>query len=145
MKRTAVKKTICVPADAVWEVVSGIVNIECYLPGVSSSELLYQGTNPVRSIILLDGSHYKEVITGINHQQMELSYEMVDPTPFTYTQLKGTMRIIRLDDNSCEVCWVCTYQPEAGQAEEIETLLTLLMTLGIKGLEKCCKKMLVAA
>jgi hypothetical protein len=142
MKKTLVKKTIGVPAEDAWEVISMIKGIEDYLPGVSSSEVHTRGAYIVRSINLLDGSQYEEVIKKVDHENMELLYIISDPSPFSYSKFKGSIKVIHLTDDACEICWSCCYDPEDGPAEEIDVFLSLIISMGIKGVEKLCRKMM---
>lgn len=142
MKRTVVKKIIVVPASDAWEVISELTGVESYLPAVSSSEVFNHAGKIIRSINLLDGSHYEEVISRIDEENMELHYAISDPSPFPYSKLKGKIKITPVNEKSCEVLWSCCYDPENGPAEEMDVFLTLIISLGIRSIEKLCKKMM---
>lgn len=145
MKRTAIKMTIRAAAADAWEVVTDLSGVENYLPAISSSHVYFQGTNILRRITLMDGLQYEEWINSIDHDNMVMTYTMADPSPFQYTSLKGTIRVTPITDDSCEIFWECTYLVNEELAEEISTLLTLIINFGIKGIERRAKKMMAFA
>ncbi len=144
MKKTAVKMRINVPALAAWELVSDLSAIESFLPGISDSRVIKKGSAMVRRVELMDGQRYEEQFDKIDNDEMELWYHMAEPSPFKYKQLRGRIKIFRFDERSCEICWSCSYQVPDEYVSEIDDLLSLIMTLGIKGIERRCRSMELA-
>ena len=106
------------------------------MPGVSSSELTFAEDYTNRSVVLMDGSHYTERIIKVDDENKELHYTMIEPSPFPYKNLQGVIKVIPFIDECCEISWTCSYHVTNNLFEEIDALLTLIMSLGIKGIEK---------
>jgi ribosome-associated toxin RatA of RatAB toxin-antitoxin module len=136
MKKTVVNKTIAVPASDAWEIISDPVGLENYFPAVSSSEVVYRRGVPVRKVILLDGSHYEEVFNRIDYENRKVNYSIIDPSPLPYSKLKGCITIKPVDEDTCEVRWACCYDTGNGAAEDIDMMLTLVISFAIKGIER---------
>ena len=145
MKNSTAQIKIKVSANDAWEVISDLYQVENYLPGVSTSEVTFTEEFTNRTIVLMDGSHYTESIIKIDDENKELHYAMLEPSPFPYRHLKGTIKVIPFIDECCEISWTCTYQVTNELYEEIHALLRLIMSLGIKGIEKHCSKALTFA
>ena len=142
MKNSTAQIKIKVSANDAWEVISDLYQVENYLPGVSTSEITFTEEFTNRSIVLMDGSHYTERIIKIDDENKELHYAMLEPSPFPYSHLQGIIKVIPFIDECCEVLWTCTYQVTNELYMEIDALLSLIMSLGIKGIEKTCLKAL---
>ena len=145
MKNSTVQLKVRVSANDAWEVISDLYQVENYLPGVSSSEVTCTEDYTNRTIVLIDGSHYTERIIKVDDENKELHYAMLEPSPFAYRNLQGVVKVIPFIDECCEISWTCTYQVTNELYEEIHALLTLIMSLGIKGIEKHCLKTLTCA
>ena len=115
------------------------------MPGVSSSELTFAEDYTNRSVVLMDGSHYTEHIIKVDDENKELHYAMMEPSPFPYKNLQGVIKVIPFIDECCEISWTCSYHVTNNLYEEIDALLTLIMSLGIKGIEKYCLRSLFYA
>ena len=142
MKNSTAQIKIKVSANDAWEVISDLYQVANYLPGVSTSEVTFTEDYTNRSIVLMDGSHYTERIIKIDDENKELHYAMLEPSPFPYRNLHGVIKVIPFIDECCEVLWTCTYQVTNELYMEIDALLSLIMSLGIKGIEKTCLKAL---
>ncbi len=145
MKNSTVQLKVRLSANDAWEVISDLYQVENYLPGVSTSEVTFTEDYTNRSIVLMDGSHYTERIIKVDDENKELHYAMLEPSPFPYRHLQGVIKVIPFIDECCEISWTCTYQVTNELYEEIHALLTLIMSLGIKGIEKHCLKTLTYA
>ena len=141
MKRTAIRMTIQAAAADAWDVITDLSGVENYLPAISSSQVYFQDTNILRRITLMDGLQYEEWIDSIDHDNLVMTYTMADPSPFQYSSLKGIIKVTPVSDSSCNICWECTYEVEEELADEIFTLLTLIINYGIKGIERRCKRL----
>ena len=142
MKKSTVTLKLSVSANDAWEVISDLYKVECYLPGVSSSEVTFADDYTNRKVILMDGSQYTERIIEVDDKNKELHYAMLEPSPFPYKNLQGVVKVIPFIDEYCEISWTCSYDVTNNLYQEIDALLTLIMTLGIKGIEKYCLKSL---
>lgn len=142
MKTSTVLMKVKVSASDAWEVISDLYNVENYLPGVSNSRVKFTDDYTIRTIELMDGSKYEERILRLDDEQMTLLYNMVDPSPFQYKNLEGVISVSSVSDTCCQISWSCNYEVTNELYEETDALLTLIMSLGIKGIEKYCLKML---
>lgn len=145
MKNSTVQLKVRVSANDAWEVISDLYKVENYLPGVSSSEITFAEDYTNRRIVLMDGSIYTERIINVDDENKELHYAMLEPSPFPYKNLQGVIKVIPFIDECCEILWTCSYQVTNELYEEIDALLSLIMSLGIKGIEKHCLKALTYA
>lgn len=144
MKKTTVKMRINVPALAAWELVSDLSALQSFLPGVSDSRVIKKGSAMVRRVELMDGQRYEEQFDKIDNDEMELWYHMAEPSPFKYQNLRARIKIIFLDEQSCQICWCSSYLVPDEYVSEIDELLSLIMTLGISGIERRCRSLELA-
>lgn len=136
---------IGVSAEDAWEVIRDPEGVENYLPAISTSQVIHHQTGISRKISLMDGLQYEENIIEINDVKMEFRYTIPDPSPFNYSAFKGCIKVLPADDVSCEVFWCCRYEVEDELADEIAALLQLIITLGIKGIERRSKSLMTYA
>ena len=142
MKNSTVILKVRISANDAWEVISDLYKVENYMPGVSSSEVTFAEDYTNRSVVLMDGSNYTERILKVDDENRELHYAMMEPSPFPYKNLQGVIKVLPFINECCEISWTCNYHVTNNLFQEIDALLTLIMTLGIKGIEKHCLKML---
>jgi len=88
----------------------------------------------------MDGHQYEEQFDKIDEVQMCISYHMAQPSPFIYNQLKGTITITPVNNKTCEISWACSYKVPAEHAKETDALLSFIITCGINGVERACRK-----
>lgn len=142
MKNSTVILKVRISANDAWEVISDLYKVENYMPGVSSSEVTFAEDYTNRSVVLMDGSNYTERILKVDDENRELHYAMMEPSPFPYKNLQGVIKVLPFINEGCEISWTCNYYVTNNLFQEIDALLTLIMTLGIKGIERHCLKML---
>ena len=142
MKNSTVILKVRISANDAWEVISDLYKVENYMPGVSSSEVTFAEDYTNRSVVLMDGANYTERILKVDDENRELHYAMMEPSPFPYKNLQGVIKVLPFINEGCEISWTCNYYVTNNLFQEIDALLTLIMTLGIKGIERHCLKML---
>jgi len=134
MERTEVNKTINTSAENVWGVISQFSGIEKYVPVIENSVGKGEGEGMERMCTMGNGASFDETLLKLDHQNMELQYDVHDPSPLPFSKYLGTMKVTPVDSNSCEVSWNCTYQVDSGTVEEADGMLTEIFTSGIEGL-----------
>ncbi len=96
--KTRVTHNLKVPAEAVWDVFCDLASVANYLPAVSSCNISFSGGETIRTVYLADGTYYEERITGIDHEKKVLCYSIIDPSPFSYNQLKGFISVTAISN-----------------------------------------------
>ena len=136
MERTEVNKTIKTSAENVWGIISQFSGIEKYLPAIENSVGKGNGEGMERTCTMSNGASFDETLLKLDHQNMELQYDIHDPSPFPFSKYAATMKVTPIDSDKCEVSWNCTYQVDSGSVEEADSLLSGIFLSGIEGLEK---------
>ncbi len=134
MERTEVNKTINTSAENVWGVISKFSGIEKYVPAIKNSVGKGEGEGMERTCTMGNGASFDETLLKLDHQNMELQYNVHDPSPLPFSKYLGTMKVTPVDSNKCEISWNCTYQVDSGTVEEADGMLTEIFTSGIEGL-----------
>jgi len=81
-----------------------------------------------------NGASFDETLSKLDNQNMELQYNVHDPSPFPFSKYTSTMKVSPIDNNKCELSWDCTYQVDSGTVEEANSMLTGIFQSGIEGL-----------
>ena len=136
MERTEVKETINTSAENVWGIISPFVGIETYVPAIENSVGKGEGEGMERTCTMGNGASFDETLLKLDHQNMELQYDVHDPSPFPFSKYVATMKVNPIGGDNCEVIWNCTYQVDSGTVEESNRMLTDIFTSGIEGLGK---------
>ena len=134
MERTEVKETINTSAENVWGVISQFAGVEKYVPAIEKSIGKGEGEGMDRSCTMSNGASFDETLLKLDHNNMELKYNVHDPSPLPFSKYLATMKVTPIDSNKCEVSWNCTYQVDSGTVEEADGMLSEIFTSGIVGL-----------
>jgi len=136
MESTEVKGTVNASAESVWRIISPFVGIEKFVPAIEKSACNGEGEGMERTCILGNGASFDETLLKVDHQDMELQYNVHDPSPFPFSKYVANMKVTPIDSNNCELTWNCTYQVDSGTVEETDNMLKGLFQSGIEGLGK---------
>jgi hypothetical protein len=136
MERTEVKGTVNASAENVWGVINQFSGIEKYVPAIEKSVGKGEGEGMERQCTLGNGASFDETLLKLDHQNLELQYNVHDPSPFPFSKYVSTMKVNPIDSDKCEVTWNCTYQVDSGTADESNRMLSDIFTSGIEGLGK---------
>ncbi len=136
MERTEVNKTINTSAESVWGVINQFTGVEKFVPAIENSVGKGEGEGMERQCTLSNGASFDETLLKLDHQNMELQYDVHDPSPFPFSKYVATIKVNPIDSDKCEVTWNCSYQVDSGTVEESNRMLADIFTSGIEGLEK---------
>ena len=136
MERTEVNKTINVSAGNVWKAISKFSGIENFVPAIESSVSSGEGEGMERTCTMGNGASFDETLLKLDHQNMELQYNVHDPSPLPFSKYISTMKVTPVDNDNCELTWNCNYQVDSGTVEEADSMLTGIFLSGIEGLEE---------
>jgi ribosome-associated toxin RatA of RatAB toxin-antitoxin module len=136
MEKTEVIKTINNSAENVWGIISQFTGIENYVPAIENSVGKGEGEGMERTCTMGNGASFDETLLKLDHQNMDLKYNVHDPSPFPFSKYTSEMKVTPIDNNNCKVDWNATYQVDSGTAEEANNMLSGLFLAGIEGLEK---------
>jgi len=136
MERTEVKGTVRASAESVWGVINQFSGVEKYVPAIENSVGKGEGEGMERQCTLGNGASFDETLLKLDHQNMELQYDVHDPSPLPFSKYVATMKVNPIDSDKCEVTWNCTYQVDSGTVEESNRMLSDIFTSGIEGLRK---------
>jgi hypothetical protein len=136
MESTEVKETINTSAENVWGIISQFTGIEKYVPAIEKSVGKGEGEGMERTCTMGNGASFDETLLKLDHQNMELQYNVHDPSPLPFSRYTATMKVTAIDNNKCELTWNCNYQVDSGTVEEADSMLTGIFLSGIEGLEE---------
>ena len=136
MERTEVKETINTSAENVWGIISLFSGIEKYVPAIENSVGKGEGEGMERTCTMGNGASFDETLLKLDHQNMELQYNVHDPSPLPFSKYTAAMKVTPVDNNKCELTWNCEYLVDSGTAEEADSMLTGIFLSGIEGLEE---------
>ena len=117
MKVLSESKVFACPAEELWEILSDVSRCD-WVPRTFEME----GIGKVRENIL-----------SLDNVNMELQYSAVE-TPNPLEHHLATMRVIKLDNNSCELLWTTEIKPEIFSEAVHHGML-----ISIKGIEEVLK------
>jgi len=139
MTNVSVKGTINASADDVWKTVSSFRDIEKYLPVVKSSVTEGSGLGAKRicTIATPDGKEAKinEEITNFDENAKSLTYEISGFSPFGFENYKGTVKVVDVGNNTCEIEWSGTFDAKAPE-DEVTKMMNDVYTSAINGLKQ---------
>jgi hypothetical protein len=135
MERTEVKKTIGVSSDKVWQTISRFSGIENFVPAIVSSVSHGDGEGMERTCTMGNGASFDETLLKIDNDNMELQYNVHDPSPLPFSSYVANMQVNSIGNNQSEILWNCTYNVDSGTAEEANAMLSEIFLSGIDGLE----------
>ncbi len=87
-----------------------------------------------RQCTMGNGAGFDETLLKLDHPNMELQYNVHDPSPFPFSKYLANMKVTPIDNDKCELSWNCSYQVDSGTPEEANTMLTGIFLSGIEGL-----------
>jgi ribosome-associated toxin RatA of RatAB toxin-antitoxin module len=134
MKKTGLKEVIQVPAERAWQVIARLTGLEDFVPGVIATSLQNEDVAQ-RIVTLSDGTVFRETILKLDIRQMELMYDIQDPSPLPYSNLNGFLKIVPVNMSSCEIRWAVVYQAD----EFVCSAMISFMEAALRGLEKYCR------
>lgn len=134
MERTEVKETINTSAENVWGTISQFTGIEKYVAAIENSVGRGEGEGMERTCTMGNGASFDETLSKLDHENMELQYNVHDPSPMPFSQYIATMKVTPIDSNKCELLWNCTYEVDSGTPDEANNMLTGIFLSGIEGL-----------
>jgi hypothetical protein len=135
MTNVNVKKTLDVPAAAVWETISQFNGIENYLGMVARSEVEGEGIGARRTCTLQDGAVIRERLAELSDAERKLVYEITE-SPLPVQGYRSTMQVRDTGDGRCEVEWSSEFEVLEGPSEPFEQLFMGAYADGCAGLEK---------
>ena len=135
MEKTQVSKTINKSAENVWNTISQFSGIEKFVPAIASSVSKGAGEGMKRTCTMANGASFDETLLKVDDNIMELQYNVHDPSPLPFSKYTATMKVNTVDSNSSELMWSCSYQVDAGTAEEADNMLSGIFLSGIEGLD----------
>lgn len=129
MDKTEVSKAIKSSATNIWGVINQFVSIEKYFPAIEKS--IGKGEGMLRTCTMINGASFNEPLLILDHQNLELKYNVRNPSPLQFSKYEATMKVTPTDNNRCEVAWNCTYQVDSSIVEETNGMLTEIFTSDI--------------
>ena len=136
MERTKVNKTVNVSAEKVWNTISKFSGIENFVPAIVSSVSKGDGAGMERTCTMGNGASFDETLLKVDHDNMELQYNVHDPSPLPFSKYIANMKVSSVDVNKSEVSWNCQYEVNSGTVAEADGMLSEIFLSGIDGLEK---------
>jgi len=134
MERTEVKGTINTSAENIWGIISQFKGIEKFVSAIENSVGKGEGEGMERTCTMGNGASFDETLLKLDHQNMELQYNVHDPSPLPFSKYTAAMKVTPVDSNKCELTWNCEYLVDSGTAEEADSMLTGIFLSGIEGL-----------
>ena len=136
MESTEVKETINTSAENVWGIISQFSGIEKYVPAIEKSVGKGEGEGMERTCTMGNGASFDETLLKLDHQNMELQYNVHDTSPLPYSKYLASMKVTPIDKDKCDLTWNCQYEVYSGTVEESDNMLTGIFISGIEGLEE---------
>jgi hypothetical protein len=118
MDSTEVKGIVNSSAESVWGVISQFTGVENFVPPIEKSVGKGEGEGMERQCTMSNGASFDETLLKLDHQNMELQYNVHDPSPLPFSKYLANMKVTPIDNNKCELTWNCTYQVDSGTVEE---------------------------
>ena len=133
----SVRGIIDIPPGPAWEMLSAFKGIEEFSP-IAKCQVEGEGEGAKRTCIMPDGTAIKERLIRVDHQLMELAYEMLE-SPLPVTHYKAFVHVTPEGTGSCEVHYSSTYLIKEELEEEVMLQLRGVYTEIIYGLERYIK------
>lgn len=133
MTTVKVTKSINVPAEKVWAMVSTFRGIENYSP-IERSVVTGEGEGAKRSCFMPDGAEIKEVLSKVDASNMQLQY-IITEGPFPITDYLSTVTVKDNGTGAAEVTWASEYNVVPEAAKEISDLFHGFYNVIIDSLE----------
>lgn len=108
MTKVNVKKSIKIPANIAWEMLSSFRGIEKYSP-IERSITEGIGVGAKRTCYLPDGAEIFESLDRVENDSMEMQYSITQG-PFPVEGYVSTIRITQDSPSSCTISWGCEFE-----------------------------------
>ena len=133
--RAYAKRTMTVPSDRVWSIVSRGSGMEDWYPElISHSELKESDGLIERACVMADGAKLEERILIADDKTRTFTYS-VDAHPLPASNVVGTIRVDG-DERSATVTWSAQLTPASGQEEMMVDMVTGMYERGLESLER---------
>lgn len=130
---------IAVDPTKVWKIVSAFSGIENYLPPIASSTTSGEGIGMTRVLTTQDGGSFTERLESLDNDSRTLRYSIISDHPFPFSDYVSTIKVDSDGNNGCQVEWSAEFNPQGASEEEVQALLSGLLSAGISGLETAAK------
>jgi len=130
---------IAVDPAKVWKIVSAFSGLENYLPPIAKSTTSGQGVGATRVLTTQDGGSFTERLESLDNDSRTLRYSIISDHPFPFTDYVSTIKVKGDGNSGCQVEWSAEFNPQGASEEEVQALLSGLLSAGISGLEEAAK------
>lgn len=134
--KQAMTKKLRVPAQKVWEAVSGIGRLDVWFPFIETCRVEGTGPGARRYMsIASNGGNIEDTIEEIDHSQRRLVY-LRPVSPFPVTWYKGTVEVFESHDGLGVVVWTIDFESTPEDSAPVATLVHDAISTGIDGMEQ---------
>jgi hypothetical protein len=135
MGQVAVKVTIPVAADQVWQILRDFGGMDKWAYGVDSLSLSGAGPGAVRTIHFKDGARVVERLESLDDSSRHLSYTILEST-LPVEGYVAAMTVRDLGPAGSEVEWYSTFGARGAPEEEVSRLLQVGYRKSLSALQK---------
>jgi len=118
MASATISKTIDLPADAVWKLISNFGDTS-WMPSGTKATLVGDGIGMERRIAIGPDKSIHEKLLALDDAARTLSYSIPVNVPFPVSNYRATMRV-RASGAGCELEWSASYDCAADAAASVE-------------------------
>jgi Polyketide cyclase / dehydrase and lipid transport len=134
--KQAITKKLNVPANLVWNAISGIDRLDVWFPIIESCAVEGEGSGAVRRITLINGGgEIKDTIEEVDPVTRRLIY-LRPVSPFAVTYYRGTVEVFESYDGYGVVVWTIDFDSKTEDAQSVANVVKGAISDGIDGLEK---------
>jgi hypothetical protein len=119
MAQTAVKRTLAVPAEALWGRLANFGDVSWITP-VTRVEVEGSGPGMVRLVYAGGDTAVRERLESLDPERRTLVYTIPANNPLPVEGYRATVRVEDLGQGRCEIEWSCEYQPSGVSPEQAE-------------------------
>lgn len=119
MAHTAVKRTLAVPAETLWERLANFGDVSWITPA-TRVEVEGSGPGMVRLVYAGSETAVRERLESLDPGTRTLVYTIPENNPLPVEGYRATVRIDDLGKGRCEIEWSCEYQPSGVSPEQAE-------------------------
>lgn len=119
MAQTAVKRTLAVPADALWQRLADFGDVSWITPA-TRTEVEGSGPGMVRLVYAGSDTPVRERLESLDPKSRTLVYTIPENNPLPVEGYRATVRVEDLGESRCEIEWSCEYEPSGAPAEQAE-------------------------
>jgi hypothetical protein len=133
--KTEVRETVNASATAVWEILGNFAGIVVGGP-ITSIDVEGEGVGSVRTIGM-GGAKIIERLEAFDADKMSLRYAIInDDCPLPVSDYSATVDVTAVDDNTCTVEWVGTFEAKGASEEQASEIVRGIYAGGIAGARK---------